>query len=344
MRYIIDVPDGIHKRVVQLIASADYATMQDFALTALQNQLLIEDASAGGDDGSSNLQIGDFSALKADGVDFSAAAISAGAVSTTGSPQKSIPAKWLFGQVNRVLPIKFGLRILIALLKDAGDSLVLDWFHEKAAYEARRFGQILKQQDEARNRKRGERLSVGFPTGQLAKSTSRYKSHFLGYQQLTTGRSVGALPELGFAVIAKEDGGGYSIGVTKGGLKFGLLPNPALDDGEIGETMSNEEAIYYVEHVCAEAKGEADALGLVMGWIAEGHGSPEEMDARMALVFPDWSSSMRGTNRSGAIGRAADLGLVLKVRTGADVRYELSDLGSDMLSVIETRIAIGGGT
>jgi hypothetical protein len=343
MRYIIDVPEGIHKKVVHLIAKGDYATMQDFALIALQNQLLIEDASASDSEDRSNLRIADFSPMKTDEVNWKLSAIRAEVVVTATSTNDNITTDWIFGQVNRVLPIKFGIRMLIVFLQDSGESLVLDWFREKAAEKARKFGKILEQHDEDSDRKRDERLSVGFPTGQLAKSLRRYGSHFLGYQQPTTGRSVGALPELGFAVIAEEQGGGYSIGITESGLRFGLLPNPAIDNDTGNETMSYEEAIFYVEHVCERAPGEAKALGLILGMIAEGIDRPEGMDEKMTHIFPNWSSSLRGTNRSGAIGRAADLGLLLKDRFGSGVQYKLSELGSQMLSVINNHKVVNGG-
>ena len=47
MRYIIDIPDGLHQKIARLVADGKYSTIQDFAFAALQNQLLLEESYQG---------------------------------------------------------------------------------------------------------------------------------------------------------------------------------------------------------------------------------------------------------------------------------------------------------
>lgn len=349
MKYIIDCPEGIHHEVLQLIADGQYASMQDFVLTALQNQLLIEESPVGvqvsledeaivesqHDAGREGL------ALKrgwAENRSWQLQSIEVDAIAPLPMDDShDVASKWLFGQVNRVLPVKFGLRILMSSLQTMGKSAPLGWFHEQAADKARQFGQLLEREDERLGRRRSQRLSVGFPIGKPSKSLQRYTSQFLGYRQPTSGHVVGALPTLGFAVISDERDGGYSIGITQAGLEFGLLRNPVLDDGEKLKSMSKQEALYYVRHVREYSPGEADALRTVLAVIDEGDDQAETMDAYVSDLFPEWSEAQVTTNRSGAVGRASDLGLVERRREGRRVRYSLTPLGIEALDELDEK-------
>jgi len=105
--------------------------------------LLIEEAASAGLEESSDLQMADFSIRKTEGINWKLSEIRSESVEYSNDVVLATTTEWLFGQVNRILPIKFGLRILIAWLQDAGKHLVLDWFQNKAAEEARRFGKLL---------------------------------------------------------------------------------------------------------------------------------------------------------------------------------------------------------
>ncbi|MBN1639106.1 MAG: hypothetical protein JW866_09070 [Ignavibacteriales bacterium] len=341
MKYIIDVPDGIHKKITKMIADGDYATMQDFALTALQNQFLIEDSSKESDQH-----------MEKHGIVYSLKV-------NTKEKRWELPENkteinfktlinstksndWLFGQVNRILPIKFGLRNLISYQEECGGEIDLDWFLEKAADQARKFGKILEDQDNNNNVRRDERVSVGFPLGKEEKSLSRYKSHFLGYMQSTTGQSVGALPELGFAVINQDNNNETKIGITDGGLKFGLLKNPVLDGFYNKVTITKEESLFYIQHILKQAPGEVKALGIIVGMISNNINRPKQMNIEILKLFPKWTTALCVTNRSGAIGRATDLGLVNRNRDGIEVFYELSDLGNEVVEIFTKEKVIEG--
>ena len=334
MKYIIDCPEGIHKKVLQLIVDGKYATMQDIVIAAIQNQLILEELTAVGSENTSQLLDAGLLSYVTDKTTWKLSTIDIDAVLPITSSKVAMTSDWLFGQVNRVLPIKFGIRILIAMLQNTGETIPLDWFHEKASAEARKFGRFLEKKDEEHSRDRTERLSVGFPTGDLSKSLQRYISHFLGYQQPTTGRLVGALPTLNFVAILNATDGGSVIGVTNEGMQFGLLPNPVIDDDIEDISMSHDEASFYVYHVKEHAPSESHALRTILSLVYKGNDRLKLMDFRMKDLFPNWSDTQRATNRSGTIGRAVDLGLVVKQKKGLEVQYRLSELGSDMLSFL----------
>lgn len=343
MRYIIDCPEGIHLKVLQLIAEGRYSTMQDFVLTALQNQLVIEEApgtiqespveyAISGHKGGSRFRAEDLATQVTDSAIWRLSSIRIDTVvpvSNHDAPDEN--TGWLFGQVNRILPVKFGVRILMALLQGKGQWIPLDWFHQRAADEARKFGKLLEQQDRAHGRSRSDKFSVGFPIGKPSKSLQRYASQFLGYRQPSTGLVIGALPTLYLAVISEETKGSRSIGITEGGLSLGLLPNSVMDEGRAERSMSEEEARQYVQHVCRYAPGEVDALRTILQLIAEGHDHPDAMAAQVNRLFPKWTDAQATTNRSGALGRAWDLDLIDKQRKGSRVRYALSELGRQSL-------------
>ena len=329
MKYIIDVPDGIHKKITKLIADGEYATMQDFALIAIQNQFLIEDTSTVGNSYKEKYGIVDSITLNPKETRWSSPdKINKLKIRTLTSSIKSYD--WLFGQVNRVLPIKFGLRILISYLEEYGSELDLDWFLEKAADQAREFGIILKKREDEKNLLRYEKISIGFPIGNEEKSLNRYKSHFLGYKQLKTDHSVGALPELGFAVISQGNNGENKISITDGGLQFGLLENPVIDGNYLEKSISNEESSFYLQHILKHAPGEVKALGMIISMIYENLNQPNKMNDEIAKRYPKWSKAKCVTNRSGAIGRAVDLGLVQRNRKGNEVTYQLSYIGNSI--------------
>jgi len=325
--------------------------MQDFVLTALQNQLVIEEVpenakepiaeyAVPGRRGDNLLRAMELTTRVTDRAIWRLSSIRAEAVvpvSDHDAPERN--SGWLFGQVNRILPVKFGLRILMALLQGKGQWIPLDWFHQRAADEARKFGKSLEQQDQAHGRSRSDKFSVGFPIGKLSKSLQRYTSQFLGYQQPSTGFVIGALPTLYLAVISEETKGSRSIGITEGGLSFGLLPNPALDEERAERSMSEDEARQYVRHVCRYAPGEVDALRTILQLIAEGHDRPDAMAAQVRRVFPKWTEAQATTNRSGALGRAWDLDLIDKRREGPRVRYALSELGRQSLEELNQHTA-----
>lgn len=342
MRYIIDCPKDIHDKVIDLIAKGRYSSMQDFAMTAFQNQLMIEKSDLG-------LQINNKNTMEGEGhkltlssgeigkvqSNFSLSNIDVNSIHPVDLKVSKENDNWLFGQINRVFPIKFGLRMLLILLQDKGQWLPLEYFHDKAAENARSFGNLLEGIDDTRKNKRSEKLSVGFPTGTITKSLDRYKSQFLGYKKPTSGKNVGALPILKFVEIIKNNDDEYSIGVTEPGILFGLLQNTYLDKLDGIKTITEKEATFYIDHIINFVPSESDAVNIVLKLINNGINRPNQIDENISGMFPEWTENQVTTNRSGVLGRIWDLGLINKERDGLKVSYSLSRFGSEMLSKFE---------
>jgi hypothetical protein len=335
VRYIIDCPKDIHEKVVDLIAKGRYSSMQDFAITAFQNQMVIENSDLGlqrdnkhtiqRDSQLSPQELGDGK------IDYSVNQINPDIITHVEINKSKGSDHWLFGQINRVLPIKFGLRMLLIMLQEKGQWLPLEYFHEKAAKNARSFGDKLEEIDEHKQNKRSEKLSVGFPIGSISKSLDRYKSQFLGYVKPTSGIYVGALPILNFAEIIKNKDDKYSIGITKPGKSFGMLQNTFIDKLDGLESITEQEATFYIEHIIESVPSESSAVNIILDLINSGINSPKQIDEKIGAMFPEWTDNQVTTNRSGVLGRVWDMGLINKERDGLRVSYSLSKFGLRML-------------
>jgi hypothetical protein len=245
-----------------------------------------------------------------------------------------IKTEWIFGQINRILPVKYGLRILMNLLQDKGKWVSQDFFHDKASHEARKFGNYLKHQDDLKNRSRSDRYSVGFPIGEVTKSSDRYRTQFLGYIQPSSGLTIGALPNLLFTEISFRDDQHY-VGITEAGKEFGILPNPVIDSSsDEGGTFSIQESKFYINHVNRHVKREADALKTMLDLIESGCDETSCIDREISQKFPQWSKPQVATNRSGVIGRMRDLNLLRRGYTGQTIQYSLTALGRKALEVL----------
>lgn len=338
MSYIIDIPEPIIRKVIRLIEEGRYGTMQDFAMAAFQNQLQIEEMNQKYEPKEISFQKLESPRLSISSstgyMSLKLSGLNPDRIQTVEATYDYPRSEWIFGQINRLLPVKFGLRFLLHKLQDGSRWFPLGVFHEQAAMEARKFGDRLQQQDEAYSRARSDRYSVGFPIGEESKSIPRYRSQFLGYLQPSTGSTFGALLNLYFAAISRDSKGQDLIGVTKEGKEFGLLRNPVIDDEADENTISVEETRYYIRHIQLKARHEADAVETLLYLIYNGKNDTQKIDYELSRKFPGWSRSQIATNRSGIIGRTQDLNLISKEYKGQNIEYSLTELGRESLKVL----------
>jgi len=335
MRYIIDIPDGLHQKIARLVAGGKYSTIQDFAFAALQNQLLLEKSYQDANSSQVLYLYDPQVKFKVDKeVLHQLELIEESRINSVPYKMDGDETGWIFGQINRILPVKYGLRVLMNLLQEEGEWVPLDFFHDKASHEARKFGNYLKNQDDLKNRSRSERFSVGFPIGEFSKSSDRYKTQFLGYVQPSSGLTIGALPNLLFSVISFREGQDF-VGITEAGKEFGILPNPALDSSsDEGGTFSKEETQYFINHINRHVKREADAQKTMLKLIDSGCDETGCIDRELSRKFPQWSKPQVATNRSGVIGRMRELNLSRREYKGSAIQYPLTALGRKALVVL----------
>lgn len=238
---------------------------------------------------------------------------------------------WIWGQINKIFPVKFNLRYLFNLLKDGREGIDFEEFCNKASLLGREIGVLLAQYDDKNNRKRDERFSTGFPIGEeKSKSFSRFCSQFIGFKR-TDGILSGALFVVKFANL-KEDNKKLKIGITKSGLQFAKINNPIFDEGYTDVNLSEEEIDFYLSHIVKKVPGEAMAFYLILDLINKGAKERNDLNQRMKEIVPNsWSDALINTQRAGAMSRLYELGLIRKNKNGIFVEYEISNKGREFL-------------
>lgn len=234
---------------------------------------------------------------------------------------------WVWGQVNRVLPIKFISRALSRVADE--DPSALEDPHAVMAPLARDYALKLREVAESLGTRRDDRLDVGFPSGDDAEAAlDRFLSQFF-FTMREDGSVSGAMPLLG--LIGPY--GSTGVGLTDTGLEFARLPNPLLDSGDpAAGRLSVEEQGFYATEVLKRCPGEAAAFRSLLSALADGFQRNAEIEERLRQgVGSEWSDTLLSTQRSGAMGRMLDLDLVKRKRMGVKVRFQLTSRGTDLL-------------
>ena len=247
------------------------------------------------------------------------------------APGMEVPVdRWIFGQHNKLLPVKANLRALANLLRSDSNSagLPLDRASTEIAAAAVGLGDLLRRLDSSTQRPRDESLAVAFPSSDPAnsdKSRLRYGSQFVGAMS-REGRMTGLLIDL--KLINHDRYKSPRIQLTEPGWRLAELPNPILDghDNGGGARFSPAETELFLEHIALSVPTERFAYTTTLSAINEGFDTPEGLDAALKKHLPDrkekpFTDAFLTTQRAGVISRMADLGLVARVRTGPNVTY-----------------------
>ncbi|MEF8802474.1 MAG: hypothetical protein V5A56_15840 [Halolamina sp.] len=371
MNIVIDVPDSLVGRMKRAVAAGNYDDPQEFVRTAIENQIQLEEEASqeaktleealnsveqeSEIEASSEETQPDDSALEqaqerqsddAAAADWtnettlSLARREYGDVPTVAPPKQSRLDKGpLWGQYNRIFPVKLVVRGLANALLDSSEAgppdgpwLDLQPFQRRAARTAREIGTEIATQDERAGRKRGEKLAAALPTGDdPEKSMDRFETHFIGRVEHDD-ELTGALPHLSFVDIVRESP--QQIGLTDAGREFATLPNPLLDDGvDADKSLSQEEREFYISHVRDVRAEEYAAMQKIAQAIEEGDNRPTSLTERVAYLNPEWSNSQAETIRSGLTSRMYELGLVDRSQVGQrGIGYELTAAGETFRS------------
>lgn len=256
------------------------------------------------------------------------------------SPKQIIPLdRWVLGQFNRLLPAKANARALIRLFCNAPAGLGIKDTAERVAAEAAKLGDFLSDLDNKRQTGRDDALATAFPTTaeDAEKGRARYANHFVVYQN-TRGELSGLMVDFKFINVVthrKE----RRIIPTRVAWEFARLPNPVLDgaaDGE-AEKFSPEERALLVRHIASSLPAEVFAYRAVLEAVRQGHNTPEKIDAALKAHVPedrlkDLSQSFLASQRSGAVSRMSDLGLIERQRDGVRVSYMATEAGQAFLA------------
>jgi hypothetical protein len=257
-------------------------------------------------------------------------------------PDRVVPInRWVFGQYNRLLPAKVSLRAVAVLVAEAGDAVPLADAAARIADAAARFGSYLRALDDKFRLHRDEALATAFPEeGPLGqKGRLRYQNHFVGH---VVKHEAGGLPaDLKLAAIESRKGRPYIL-PTAAGWELARLANPLLDgDGAATRParFSTEETSFLLQHIREKVPAEVLAYRAVLTLIRRGADTPDQVTAGLAPYLPaGWTVSAEkdfiATQRTGAIARAADLGLVLRQREARRITYQVTPEGNRFLDQV----------
>jgi len=241
--------------------------------------------------------------------------------------------KWIFGQYNRLLPVKASCRVLAHLLKSTLGGLAIEETTLLVAKEALKLSESLMQLDVRYGIPRDDSFSTAFPHPEKnpQKGCLRFANQFVA-GVTKEGQLWGLLFEL--KLINAVQGKITHFTLTEPGWEFALLCNPVFDrNKEMPQgKFSDEEIGFLIKHIKTHVPVEDFAYRTILAAIIKGANTPQTLDEHLSKFIQEdaknsVSKSFASTQRSGAISRMADLGLVSRKREGARVTYVMTERG-----------------
>ena len=251
---------------------------------------------------------------------------------TTDADEVTGPRQWLFGQYNKLLPVKATLRALLNLSGSNSQGIPLDEAMRTISTEAWLLGDYLDSVDEERG-KRETLLATAFPTtrGSGSPGQSRFANQFV-LSVNAEGRATG-LP-IALRMIAYASGKTPRVNLTKQGATFALLENPVLDQptDSSESKFSPDEVSFLINHIRTYVPEERSAFKIVLNALLEGATTPKGLDGFLTRNYRDSeiTSAFMSLQRSGVISRLIDLELVRRVREGTRVTYTVTESGKEL--------------
>jgi hypothetical protein len=239
------------------------------------------------------------------------------------------PFERLWGQVNRLFPLKFACRWLA--IANAGKSAWerYDAISERMPTDAATLGSTLEEQDAGAGRKRDELLSTGLPRrGNLA-SVDRFMSQFIARATRSAEIYPGAICQY---ALAEFDGD--RLALTDRGIDLACLRNPILDGdlGRAASTLSDEERAFFTHQVLQYVPGELRDIRHVLSAVLGGQSTPDDLLTTVRPFLPEeWSDVMARTHVSGLVARLTEMGLLRRRWEGRNVTYEAAGMASTLL-------------
>jgi hypothetical protein len=228
------------------------------------------------------------------------------------------------------------------MVGQTGDAVPLAEAAARIAEVATRFGAYLRSLDERFRSHRDDALATAFPEESAArqKGQLRYQNHFVGHT--VKGRPGGLLVDLKLAVIEFRKNRPWLL-PTSPGWDFASLPNPLLDE-PAGQRpphrFTEAEVRTLLGYIRDFVPAEMFAYRAVLSLIDQGERTPEALTVHLGRYYTP-SRDLRGsatdfisTQRTGVIGRAADLGLVQRHRQARHITYLLTDEGRRFLAEV----------
>lgn len=238
-------------------------------------------------------------------------------------PKVPEPGDRIFGQVNRLFPVKFVCRWLA---NNAGVERQWPKFtivSSAIADDAGTLGSLLDQWDKKQERERGGEMATALPRRKNNASLDRFLSQFIARITRSSDIAPGAVCQYGLAGF--EDA---CIALTEQGAAFAGLNNTILDahDDAATATLADAEAEFLISHIRKWVPTEWADMRTVLLAVQSGKATPTDVGEAVRRELPeDWSESMVQTHVSGVIARLGDIRLLRRTWKGRNVRYDLGD-------------------
>jgi hypothetical protein len=241
--------------------------------------------------------------------------------------------RWIFGQHNKLLPVKTSCRALAHLLTEEPKGVFVDEAALRISSEAALLGDALVKCDRQQKIDRDKALSTAFPTSvdKSGKARTRYANQFVASVN-KQGQVSGAL--IDFKLINYKPSKKPRLILTDLGWEFALMRNPILDQSckSDASKFSEEEVRFFLKHIVAHVRSEEFAYLTILRGIDAGANTPDLLDDVLRELVPAdrmqrLTASFLSSQRSGAISRMSDLGLVERAREGVRVTYISTNLG-----------------
>ena len=145
-------------------------------------------------------------------------------------------------------------------------------------------------------------------------------------------------------LLAVDDSKEPRLSLTRAGADFAVLENPVLDGGadSTKRKFSDVETEFLLAHITASVPEEKSAYVSILDAIENDARSPDQVDAWLRKRFnlpkeDDITKTFLSTQRTGAISRMVDLGLVAREKTGLRVTYLVAQPGKHFRETIAAR-------
>jgi hypothetical protein len=246
----------------------------------------------------------------------------------------------IWGQINRLAPVKMVLRMLVNQILLGNDRVDLKQFSADVAETITSTRTYIEKKDK-KDRIRGKELYVA-----LAKKDPGSQQRFINFYigKLPSGKwTDGILTGLGLARIEQAEDGRVVIGITDAGRKLACLPSPLIDDfllqeKQIENPFSPAEVEFLLNHLEINRPGEFEYIVSVLRLIKEGAVTPTALrqkvgkflqERHLAINFTD---KFVNTMQIGAIGRLVEMRLLDIEKDAQKSKYIVTNSGEALLS------------
>lgn len=232
----------------------------------------------------------------------------------------------LSGHINRLLPLKYGCRMLWSLLDEQGCGPTIHDFRAAIRANVTPVRALLKQYDEHQGRERGSRTHSSFPNGERA-ATNRFLNHYIA-RRARAGETDPSGAMYDFGLITVDDSG--RVQFSEAGVRFVRESNPIIDESlEGGPSLSPTERALIVSQVRNNMPKEWAYMRHIIDGIHVGSNTPSSLLSRIHRRYgpstkANWSESVIPHMRSGVLGRMQALGFIERIFTANRVEYTIT--------------------